>query len=398
MPAMQSTLKISKKASAKGECANCMKPSMEAMNVCGNCKVTQYCDRNCQAQAWKTGHKKFCVKPEDRKLSRQAALEADGVNCVICLSPEAGSFDAHWTGCHVKIHPECLVQLHVSGAAEVPNCPNCRAPLPAMQDVVTLFVERKEFKAASALLASLPIERFETGGTLFYIKYNWAVDLEQSGRLKEAAAAYLECIALDKTNANLHEHLAAVYLKTTQWKKARIHSELAIKLGSERPEPLHYVGTAQVKEFTDVHGDSVDWKPNMFKPNHPDLLAAHATYCKVIERTPEFAAGHYMRAYISFMMGDWEAAISDGRHSLSLNEDPYCRLIVGRSLQAVKRFKEAAAEIAKALKIKNCFSGVYHLAQVYYDWGDDEMRKGRPSKALFDFADDRMREVVKMSE
>ena len=388
------SVQITKKAAAKGECANCMKPSMEAMNVCGNCKVTQYCDRDCQAQAWRTGHKKFCVKPEDRKLSRQAPLEAGGVNCVICLSPEAGSFDAHWTGCHVKMHTACLVQLHVSGAAEIPNCPNCRAPLPSMQAVVSRLIDLNEYEKADTLVALLPAELFDTCLTAFHIKYMWATNLEDAGRFDAAEVKYKELIVINKTDANLHEHLAALYLKKNDWKKARIHATLAIRMGSARAEPLHYVGCAQIKEFNEVHGDTLDWKPEMFNPNYQELIVARETFCRVIEKAPRFAPGYYSRAFISFMMGDWEAAVADARQGISLREHPQCRFTLGRALKAMHRFEEAIVEILKGIELDHgSVTGIYHMAQVYYDWGDDDVRNGRRSTEHYACADQHMREV-----
>lgn len=49
-------------------CAACTKPN--ASSRCGKCKVVKYCNRDCQAKHWKSGHKKFCQKAETNSTLR----------------------------------------------------------------------------------------------------------------------------------------------------------------------------------------------------------------------------------------------------------------------------------------------------------------------------------------
>ena len=38
------------------------------LSVCTKCKLACYCSRECQVQAWKSGHKKACRKPDDIRI------------------------------------------------------------------------------------------------------------------------------------------------------------------------------------------------------------------------------------------------------------------------------------------------------------------------------------------
>lgn len=50
----------------KSECAWCRKRLIDGKK-CNRCKVAYYCNKKCQAEDWKTGHKLECID-ENKKL------------------------------------------------------------------------------------------------------------------------------------------------------------------------------------------------------------------------------------------------------------------------------------------------------------------------------------------
>ena len=74
---MATTDKTKKGKEPARECANCgaREDDDTKLSNCARCGLVAYCSKPCQAQHWKrkpTGHKFFCVKPEDRRPSSEA--------------------------------------------------------------------------------------------------------------------------------------------------------------------------------------------------------------------------------------------------------------------------------------------------------------------------------------
>eukprot|EP00058_Branchiostoma_floridae_P001104 XP_002586592.1 hypothetical protein BRAFLDRAFT_106186 [Branchiostoma floridae] len=64
-------------------CCNpkCGKPGYRsALKLCGRCKLTRYCSRDCQIQHWSVGHKKCCGQ-DNTSCVRQTSVVSDSHGC-----------------------------------------------------------------------------------------------------------------------------------------------------------------------------------------------------------------------------------------------------------------------------------------------------------------------------
>ena len=134
-------------------CANCSAPEILGALVylvCGRCRVTWYCGRNCQKNHWKHGgHKVSCVTPAERSLVAVAAaaaaaqadksMSAEGrevdEECAVCMEI-MDALSLCTLPCTHRFHVECLKKWRSFGN---PTCPLCRDELPPGPD--QLFAE-----------------------------------------------------------------------------------------------------------------------------------------------------------------------------------------------------------------------------------------------------------------
>jgi len=125
-------------------CANCSAPEILGALVylvCGRCRVTWYCGRNCQKNHWKHGgHKVSCVTPAERSLVAVAAaaaaaqadksMSAEGrevdEECAVCMEI-MDPLSLCTLPCTHRFHVECLKKWRSFGN---PTCPLCRDELP----------------------------------------------------------------------------------------------------------------------------------------------------------------------------------------------------------------------------------------------------------------------------
>jgi hypothetical protein len=140
------------------DCANCGAPEGSIPGTpchkpCSRCELAFYCSVMCQKHHWKEGgHKKHCVKKEDRSVSKVVeskhcvskadrrvadAKEAQGAEsgadgtvreCAICLEKLTKGGSVVKLPCEHSYHAQCVENLRAFGVKQV--CPLCRADLP----------------------------------------------------------------------------------------------------------------------------------------------------------------------------------------------------------------------------------------------------------------------------
>jgi hypothetical protein len=152
-------VKVCAKKSTTSEveaCANCAATVNDGVQLfpCAGCKLVRYCGKACQTQHWKgqSGHKKFCVKKEDRvpvAAAKGASVETckEGC-CAVCMcelkcdlkgdlkcdskgdlkgEDNAKAKDTAELRCGHVLHAECLKTY--ACMSETKTCPICRASL-----------------------------------------------------------------------------------------------------------------------------------------------------------------------------------------------------------------------------------------------------------------------------
>jgi len=116
------------------ECSNC--ETVGAKLKCSNCRVSRYCNKACQLQHWKDGHKEMCVTPEKRRpqtmtsdsswnpRGAQDDKEGDGDDeCPVCLE-SLSDCAVCVLPCKHTLHLECIDKLRKHGVGL--QCPLCR--------------------------------------------------------------------------------------------------------------------------------------------------------------------------------------------------------------------------------------------------------------------------------
>jgi len=122
----ESVAKAKKDLSAL-ECANC--GTAGAPVKCARCSLVGYCDKPCQKQHWKEGHKGRCLPPEARKVGVPEARGAE-VSCAICM--DSLTTEVCTLPCGHAYHMACIKELRAIGNKQA--CPSCRAALPPDAD------------------------------------------------------------------------------------------------------------------------------------------------------------------------------------------------------------------------------------------------------------------------
>jgi len=83
-----------------------------------------------------------------------------------------------------------------------------------------------------------------------------------------------------------------------------------------------------------------------------DLVAAEATFTRLIEDAPEFAEGWNKRATVRYLAGDYEGSVADCRETLERNPNHFGALS-GQGLChfMLRQFREAALLFRRALAV-----------------------------------------------
>ena len=131
--------------------------------ICARCKTARYCNRACQKEHWRAGHKMECTPPSSEPpplpppappvlsgtLSGTEADTASGaappLTCAICHDTYSPSGDARLAhspcGCAAVFHNECFREhMHKSPPKSAPKCPVCRAWI-GIGDRVSISIE-----------------------------------------------------------------------------------------------------------------------------------------------------------------------------------------------------------------------------------------------------------------
>jgi len=167
---------MSKKV-ALPQCDNCADTALPLKN-CSRCKLVKYCGKPCQRQHWKSGHKKRCFAPKERKPF--AAAEDSGVaKCVICLEAFHQSFfveneNARYNlmvnvelKCGHKFHESCAMEA-ARAAGRAAKCVLCRALILAGESFERVDYKNLLFK--KAMLKALKGSSSEFDSILFAAK------------------------------------------------------------------------------------------------------------------------------------------------------------------------------------------------------------------------------------
>ena len=124
------------------ECANCTIPGDQpgiTLRPCSRCKLVRYCGTECQAQHWKSSHKKFCVAMDQRKPQPTSAKEVTGAKCTICLE-SMEEIESRKLLCLHVFHRRCIDDVLQNSAAQV--CPLCRADILAGPEAGVRIAQR----------------------------------------------------------------------------------------------------------------------------------------------------------------------------------------------------------------------------------------------------------------
>lgn len=133
-------------------CDSCSKPNPKFK--CSACKCFLYCSKECSKLHWKSGHREECkawtaraqeIKIVDERvdaiLSKVTTLSSDDV-CSICLE-ELNGANMFALPCNHFLCGICIFQMpatirSIDGEAiqEPPSCPQCRAALPSIENLV----------------------------------------------------------------------------------------------------------------------------------------------------------------------------------------------------------------------------------------------------------------------
>ncbi len=125
------------------ECSNCTIPGDKpgiTLRPCSRCKLVRYCGTECQAQHWKSSHKKFCVAVEKRKPQPTSTAEVNGAKCTICLESMVEENSRRLACSHV-FHRSCIDDMLQNSKAQV--CPLCRADILPGPEAGVQRAERK---------------------------------------------------------------------------------------------------------------------------------------------------------------------------------------------------------------------------------------------------------------
>ena len=158
-----------------------------------------------------------------------------------------------------------------------------------------------------------------------------AADLEQAGRLEEAAAQLQLALADDPTLAQAHVNLLIVFGKTGRFDQAQEHYKAAVELGEDGAE-LHY--NHGVVQFL-----------------RQDYPAAEKAFRRALEANPRHAGSLHNLGQM--LEGTGRAAEAERNYRLALDARPGYRLAhyhLGRLLVARGRAREAVAEIQKSIE------------------------------------------------
>jgi len=168
-----------------------------------------------------------------------------------------------------------------------------------------------------------------------------ALDARLSGRMVARTAA------LGTHNLDAWKNLVKarrVYLryKPAEMDEAQKLAQRAVDLDPE------YASAWQLLAFTYFNQADNGWA----KDRVTAFGTARQLNDKVLQLDPEFAAAHRLRALLAMRKSDREAALADARKSIELgpnDEDNY--FVLGTILFSFRRFDEATAELATALRL-----------------------------------------------
>src|SRR5213593_3612180 len=91
------------------------------------------------------------------------------------------------------------------------------------------------------------------------------------------------------------------------------------------------------------------------------LVAADATFTRLIEEAPAFAEGWNKRATVRYMAGDYPASIADCRETLARNPHHFGALSgQGLGHLALGQYREAAVLFRRALAVHPHLTGARH--------------------------------------
>lgn len=129
----------SAEAAKPGMCASCEKPEkQDLLRKCKGCQMVFYCDKKCQRNHWRNGHKKICqgIQAEEKKLEKRIA-ELDKTTFVAKeIMPQAADV---WKKHEEELEAWMLLQKY---NGHVPS-----GVLNAPQNAVSKeIIERSEFK------------------------------------------------------------------------------------------------------------------------------------------------------------------------------------------------------------------------------------------------------------
>jgi len=191
-----------------------------------------------------------------------------------------------------------------------------------------MSLPKKSKKNSPEKPASLPVLRQQ------------AEALQQSGKLKEAAARYLQIVAAVPGDGVCYYQLGNLYKQMAQPVKAEAHYRQAIKLKPGLISAHNNLGTV-LKEL-----DRLD--------------EAMLCYRRALELKPDFAMAHNNLGVALKDTQQYEAAVQSLHRALELEPTHYkARYNLGKTLHELGQYDEALASYRHALDIQPDFAEAY---------------------------------------
>lgn len=293
-----------KKSACNFECGNCGEPETkkDGMNVCARCRRVRYCTRSCQAAHWKTGHKKFCIKPEACKPGDQPLEDrAAEVQCVICLGTTGETF--YHGSCSALIHSACLAGMY-KHSGDKPSCPGCRQTLPSMVTTLKFFVDDGNLVEFNKFVGHLEHEGIDVEPIACHMgRY-----LYEKSHLDAAIKMYETFTRVSKSKSPYgHMAAGAIYHSKKDNLRAECEFRKGVLLAPDRDSTHLCLATFLMKIMNPREDPDVGFRA---------LEAVN----RCLELNPSEDA-FIIRAGIHYKMGAWAQALEDARTVLSLNCD-----------------------------------------------------------------------------
>ena len=109
------------KDSINARCGSCGKKLAASSSLCPQCKAVRYCNKECQKQHWKSGHKKDCEDTAEAARAIEAGgakIEADASLMKACNNPTVGDVEQAFSKNHALTLSNVRSRVHARRARE----------------------------------------------------------------------------------------------------------------------------------------------------------------------------------------------------------------------------------------------------------------------------------------